>query len=40
MAKPATKDDLFDGTDDDRTSKAYSAKDIEVLVNPGTHDEL
>ena len=31
MAKPATKDDLFDGPDDDRTSKAYSAKDIEVL---------
>jgi topoisomerase IV subunit B len=31
MAKPATKDDLFDGADDDRTSKAYSAKDIEVL---------
>ncbi|NOT39231.1 MAG: DNA topoisomerase IV subunit B, partial [Alphaproteobacteria bacterium] len=31
MAKPATKDDLFDGADDDRSSKSYSAKDIEVL---------
>ena len=32
MAKPATKDDLFnmDG-DEDKTSKGYSAKDIEVL---------
>ncbi len=31
MAKAATKDDLFDGADDDKSSKSYSAKDIEVL---------
>ena len=31
MAKPASRADLFDMEDDDKSSKNYSAKDIEVL---------
>jgi topoisomerase-4 subunit B len=31
MAKPASKPDLFSDETDDKTSKSYSAKDIEVL---------
>ncbi len=31
MAKPASKPDLFSDETDDKTSKTYSAKDIEVL---------
>jgi topoisomerase-4 subunit B len=31
MGKPASKSDLFNQDDEDKASKGYSAKDIEVL---------